>query len=105
MDRQSFFELNRTDVTEDFLNEIEDPFMRTYRLLTMQPRRQHQEPQQDNNEIENLTKILNSLSETATAEVEPDTVGHEENQQTQQETLANTVFCLFCQKKIQKVFV
>ena len=78
--------------------------MRTYRLHTMQPRRQHQEPQQDNNEIENLTKRLNSLSETATAEVnvEPDTVEHEENQQTQQETLANTAFCRFCQKKYAK---
>ena len=94
MNRQSYFELNRTDVIEDFLNEIEDPDMRTYRLLTMLPRRQHQEPQQDNNEIENLTNRLNSLSETTTADVnvEPDTVEHEENQQIQQETLANTVF-------------
>ena len=74
--------------------------MRNYRLHTMQPRRQHP-TRQDNNEIENLTTRLNNLSETATAlvNVEPDTVDHEDNQQTQQETLANTAFCLFCQKK------
>ncbi len=41
--------------------------MRNYRLHTMQPRRQHQEPEQDNNEIENLTTRLNNLSEKATA--------------------------------------
>jgi hypothetical protein len=78
--------------------------MRNYRLQTMQPRRQHQEPQQDKNEIENLTTRLNNLSETATAlvNVEPDTVDHEDNKQTQQETLVNTAFCLFCQKKYAK---
>ena len=67
---------------------MEDPDMRNYRLHTMQPRRQHQEPQQDNNAIENLATRLNNLSETATSlvNVKPDTVVHEDNQQTKLET-------------------
>ena len=60
--------------------------MRTCRLHTMQPSRQHQEFQLENNEIENLTNRLNNLSETATAEVNvgPDTVEHDavDNQQS-----------------------
>ena len=45
----------------------------------MSPRRQHQEPQQDNNAIENVSNRLNNLSETVTAEVNVgrDTVEHD----------------------------
>ena len=100
---------NQTDITVEYLDEVEDPVLSLYH--TMQPRRQHR--QLENNEMANLINVLDksNISDSSQNNIEnlvqqPQLETQQpqpETQQPQSETATQVdAFCLFCGKQYAK---